>query len=173
MCHTISVVMRGWSRRRSRMARRVGSESAFHTGSRSFFVGVMSLPFLFLRFWPVRFVSVTLVAFVRRMQVPVSGAGALRGCRFLSWRHCLFAEWRFAGEAGPLPVGGFAGPSHEAFSSRLLSILFQFGKDVAPALAHALAMLRINHANGAMAQGYAAAGGGFFHLDLHMVLRRI
>src|SRR5258708_1145762 len=31
---TISVVMRGRSRRTSRIARRVGSESAFHTGSR-------------------------------------------------------------------------------------------------------------------------------------------
>jgi hypothetical protein len=55
----------------------------------------------------------------------------------------------------------------------LLSVLFQLGQHVSPALAHTLAMSGINHANGAVAQRYAAAGGGFFHLDLHVVVRGV
>src|SRR5258708_13281243 len=93
--------MRGRSRSRSRIERRVGSASAFHTGS-----------------------SLSL---------------------------------------GPEAILG----------TGLLSVLFQFGEHVAPSPGHALAVLRIDHAERAMPQHNLAAARRFLDFYFNMVLGRM
>src|SRR5262249_43349998 len=55
----------------------------------------------------------------------------------------------------------------------LLAVLFHQIERVLPPCGHALAMLRIDHSDGAMPQCYPRASGSLLDLDLQMVGRRI
>src|SRR4051794_37860279 len=99
---TISVVVRGPSRSRSRIARLVLSERAFHTGSSS---------------------------------SPGTLASLSRGLR-----------------------GGIL---RDAF------------EDEVPAFAHVLAVRRVNHTNGVMAEIHVRAAGALFELELHVIDGRV
>src|SRR5579863_2099606 len=94
---TISVVVRGRGRRKSRIARRVGSESAFHTGSSS--------------------------------------------------------------SAGRVTIS----------VTPLLAVLFDLAEHVIPTGGHPLAVLGIDHADGAVPQCHLAACHGRLHFQLQVI----